>query len=561
MAGQTATLSRRGQAVAARTAFRVWGPYGVLVAALAFLGWYALTAISRPGLHYDESLFVHAALGGHYPGAGFVSDRFHGVVTMVMPYIGALKSWLYAPIFGVFGVSAATIRVPAIVALAITVCVAFALARRLFGPWLAALLAVLMATDPAYTAMARADSGPVVLSGLLRVGALAAYFAWRRTESVRYLWLLAAAVALGVFNKLDYVAFAAAFAVAVAVVDHRRVLALVRRRPLATALPVLALTAVAAVEYAEIYVPASVAAANRSHLHGWARVSEFWGIARSAMDGTVFYLFQTGTGLRGGGTPIVAVTVATLTLAAALVAWRLLRRRPATGSASGPLAEAAGVTGFFLALLLSLFVLLTATPEAVGAHHAMLMWPLPALLAVSVVSAAARLPRPWVRVAALVVLLGAGLWLTASQVRVAGVYRDAYRHGRTWNSVWSPEIYGLVRAVRQRAPEVDSVVTADWGIGNQLLALGDEAVRVRLDDNWPAFASDDPAAADQLVASVLRGHRTIVACHVRGAEAMAGAYDRLRAALARLAPARGIHELYRGRALVAYLVDDRTVRG
>jgi hypothetical protein len=253
------------------------------------------------------------------------------------------------------------------------------------------------------------------------------------------------------------------------------------------------------------------------------------------------------------------VTVATLSLAGALVAWRLLRRRLPTGPGWEPLAQAAGVTGFFLVLLLSMFALLTATPEAVGAHHAMLMWPLPAILAVSVVSAATRIPRPRMRVAALVLLLSAGAWLTASQVRVAGVYRDTYRHGRAWNSVWSPEIYGLVRAVRLRAPHVDRVVAADWGIGNQLLALGDKATRVRLDDNWPAFASGDPAAADQVVASVLRGHRTIVACHVRGAEAMAGAYDHLRAALARLAPARGVHEIYRGRALVAYLVDDRPV--
>jgi hypothetical protein len=35
----------------------------------------------------------------------------------VSPYMGALKAWGYAPIFRLFGVSALTIRLPAILAL------------------------------------------------------------------------------------------------------------------------------------------------------------------------------------------------------------------------------------------------------------------------------------------------------------------------------------------------------------------------------------------------------------------------------------------------------------
>jgi hypothetical protein len=105
---------------------RDWGPQIVLVAALAFLCWCTLTAIERPGMEYDEPLFVNAALGGHYP--NFIASRFLGVPTVVMPYSGALKSWLYAPVFEFFGVSVTTIRAPAVLILVATVLVAFAYA-------------------------------------------------------------------------------------------------------------------------------------------------------------------------------------------------------------------------------------------------------------------------------------------------------------------------------------------------------------------------------------------------------------------------------------------------
>src|SRR5438094_28690 len=55
--------------------------------------------LSNPGLQYDELLFANAALGNSHPYHGFIYRETLGITTMVMPYIGALKSWLYAPIF------------------------------------------------------------------------------------------------------------------------------------------------------------------------------------------------------------------------------------------------------------------------------------------------------------------------------------------------------------------------------------------------------------------------------------------------------------------------------
>src|SRR4026208_227145 len=66
-----------------------------------------------PGLQYDEALFINGALGGITD--SFVHRRVFGIPFMLMPYIGALKAYLFAPIFALLGVSMETIRVPAVV--------------------------------------------------------------------------------------------------------------------------------------------------------------------------------------------------------------------------------------------------------------------------------------------------------------------------------------------------------------------------------------------------------------------------------------------------------------
>src|SRR6185436_13564341 len=98
MTSRASTLPRSHPRRIAVERLVAWGPQLVVAAALAFLCWCTLSAIERPGVEYDEVLFVNAALGGHWANGGFVARRLFGVPTMVMPYSGALKSWLYAPI-------------------------------------------------------------------------------------------------------------------------------------------------------------------------------------------------------------------------------------------------------------------------------------------------------------------------------------------------------------------------------------------------------------------------------------------------------------------------------
>src|SRR5262245_33799423 len=72
--------------------------------------------INRPGLQYDEVLFSSGALGLD---ENFVELRWsvagHQFPLMLMPFIGAIKAYMYKPIFLLFSPSAATVRLPVII--------------------------------------------------------------------------------------------------------------------------------------------------------------------------------------------------------------------------------------------------------------------------------------------------------------------------------------------------------------------------------------------------------------------------------------------------------------
>src|SRR5688500_501081 len=68
--------------------------------------------LNQPGLYYDEMLFVNGATGGRID--MFINKRFMGIPVFLMDYIGALKAWIYYPIFAIFGVNTWSVRLPAI---------------------------------------------------------------------------------------------------------------------------------------------------------------------------------------------------------------------------------------------------------------------------------------------------------------------------------------------------------------------------------------------------------------------------------------------------------------
>jgi len=98
-------------------------PNALAIAAAFVFVLVASHRIALPGLYMDEVDFVNAARGG--PDNSMIYMRLGSVPLLIMPYLGALKAWLYAPIFWLFGVSALTIRLPAILIAGVTLLIFF----------------------------------------------------------------------------------------------------------------------------------------------------------------------------------------------------------------------------------------------------------------------------------------------------------------------------------------------------------------------------------------------------------------------------------------------------
>jgi 4-amino-4-deoxy-L-arabinose transferase-like glycosyltransferase len=478
--------------------------------------------LSDPGLQYDELLFVNAALGDTHPYHGFIYSEALGIPTMLMAYIGALKAWLYAPIFSIFGVTVDSIRLPALLLAALALVFATVLVARLLGRWPAAVLAVLLATDPVYGAVARADWGPIVLSALLRTAALLCYFAFLRRHSVRYLWLLVVVLSLGLFNKLDYVWFIAAIGIAALVVHRRELLEIARRRLGAVIPPVAGFVVVLIAAFVTLILPATRLPLAGSHASLGGRISEVGHLFRITVDGTGVYQYMTGSPLNHA--TLMGSLFPWIFIGCTVVAvWNFAFGRRLV--ASDALREAATTTTFFLVLFSVLAVGIIVTRQATGPQHIMLVWPLPAVLAVCLLVTMARLPNRGRRMAVMVVGVALAA-LLVTQVRTTSAYVHAYRSDRSWSTIWSPEIYAAVRAVSRSAPEVESVITADWGLGNQIFALGNEAVRDRFSDPWPTFTS--PAATPaSLEREWFQGRRVIIVFHTLAGEIMPSTTQRV----------------------------------
>src|SRR5215831_10138728 len=175
-----------------------------------FLGAYR---IQFPGLYMDEVDFVNAAQGAL--DNTMIHMRLGPVPLFIMPYLGALKAWIYAPIFRLFGVSPLTIRLPAILIAAITLLIFFQLMRAKLGAVWAIISLWIMAVDPANLFPSRLDWGPTVLMHFFQAAILALWFSYRDRPKLRKLVLICICAGLGFFDKFNFIWLVVAFAIGV----------------------------------------------------------------------------------------------------------------------------------------------------------------------------------------------------------------------------------------------------------------------------------------------------------------------------------------------------------
>lgn len=504
------------------------------------------------GLQYDEVLFVNGATDPTT--AHFVALRFGQVPILLMDYIGALKAWLYAPLFTVFGVSVEVVRIPMVIAFVGAVALLARLVWRRSRPWVAILLTALLVVEPAFTLMSRNDWGPVALSGLLRVLLVVALVAFVEGRRLRWGVLAAAVLALGIFNKLDFAIPATAILFAAGIVFAPRLASIVRSRPRASVLLGFLVLATYAAAYLLMY-RRSTGAVKEFIGTWWERLDSRIRLVVDSFDGHMLTNYMTGSQL-GIGSPSIVIACGIGLLAAIVAAALWLRNRrsaPATPLAPGALVSPGRLLAFAILAGLGTFLGFVVVSEISGPHHAALIWPFPWLIIALSCAYLAEKARTgalasWAAVAAglltLVVLAGQ----VVASVGIASILTSTTDRP----PIWTRDTAGAATAITADAPTGTEVVviTADWGIANQLTTYDIRADRLDVRDIWPSVTTEPPQ--DLLTESGLPG-TFYLAYHPTGHEAFAGGAQAARA-LVIACEANG------GTSDVVYRGDDIVVR-
>jgi hypothetical protein len=124
--------------------------------------------IPYAGVQNDEALFgIPVYLFN--PSDLCIEIFHHCVALMVMSYVGTLKTLLYLPILQIFGASVWSVRLPMVLAGALTIYLFYNLVRESSGVPAALFGVFLLATDPIFLLTDTFDWGPVALEHLLLV--------------------------------------------------------------------------------------------------------------------------------------------------------------------------------------------------------------------------------------------------------------------------------------------------------------------------------------------------------------------------------------------------------
>jgi len=486
----------------------------LLVLALSLLAFATAAghAIALPGLDYDELLFVNAATGGE--SSSFIYRRLFGVPVMLMQYIGALKAYLYAPIFALFGVTAATIRWPVIVGSMGSIVLTYALARLSLRPAAAAAAAGLLALDPVFVLLTKVDYGPIVLMMFLKL--LAVYCVYRSLAdgSPTLLWGAVAACTLGVFDKLNFIWFVLALIPTTLLLFRHELAAMYRRGAARLLAPagtlLLIMLAVGLREIAPLFLASQ--AGSRSVL---ARIPALLAAYAGAMDGRAVYQWMTGDSLPH---PTLVNYVALAGLLVLGLTW--WRRARAAGSAPRLALGDRFVLGYGVLFALILVQIIT-TKRAGGPHHMMMLSPFHLLLLTAglaeLASASSRL-----RQGAALLLLGA---LALSDLRVTFALARAYHTEQRLSPRLSPAIYQLSDFLNR--VQADRINFVDWGMHNQVYALGTARTRSACRDLWLTFREPlSPRLSADVLARDFGAGRVLVVMHPPGGDSGVGAQER-----------------------------------
>jgi 4-amino-4-deoxy-L-arabinose transferase-like glycosyltransferase len=462
-----------------------------LLIPIAVYLFFSLSSLDLPGLHYDEVLFANAALGNI--DGSFVAWETNvagcRLPVMLMPYLGAIKAYLYYPLFKWWGPGVVAVRLPVILLGLVTLLITYAFVCQTLGPCTALLSVVFLASDPTFIFMQRTDWGPNAVMMILKVASL--YFVFRWLHKGELLWLGVACflMGVGVFDKVIFVWYVAALAVALPLCFWSSLKGRLEVKSCGLALLSFLAGSFPFIVFTIKTRGDSLTNPNLFHL---SRLQDFilrWNVLIGTLNGTAVYNFfnnellqHLAPLLRRGNEASLQSTlsavqeaiasdgtfqVAALFLSILMIAVLIKKGRLQFGSN----------VLFCLFLPVLMLGMIFMTPGATGIQHFVTVYPFPHLVIALALCQSEGLDKlrsrrgvPSYRLAAFAL----GLLFFISQIYTDVRYLQSLR--RTGGvGIWSDAIYPLAEYAQNHPDQFYALM--DWGFSNQLLVLTQGGIR------------------------------------------------------------------------------------
>ena len=412
------------------------------------------------GFQHDEVVFAQPL---YEHGLTFYAKQFHHhwLPLMINSYAGALKTWIYWPIFGLWNPSAYSLRVPAMLIAALAMVLFWPIMVRAGGTRAAVVATVLLATDTMYLMTSVFDWGPCALQHFFLVAVMLVFVRYHETASPLILALGSFLAGLALWEKALFLWLGAALVVAGGILYPRQIWKHVSVRNLAIAAVSFVIGALPFVMY-NVHKPNSTLGENTtidtehfnekleaakrtfdSHAIFTYIVYDDWYEPARAPQGSLesaSLALRAATGIRQQNAMLWAYALGILLMP---FAWRTPSWKPMLFAV------------IFCAVGWAM-MLITMNAGA-SVHHVILLWPVTVMfLALSLSAASRRLPA---RIA-LPVLGVLVAYFAARNVLVTNEYLAQFiRDGPA--PQWTNAIYPLSDdLLRSRYPEVDGI---DWG--------------------------------------------------------------------------------------------------
>jgi 4-amino-4-deoxy-L-arabinose transferase-like glycosyltransferase len=462
--------------------------YYALAACLFFFG-AGRCFLPLLGLQNDEALFGAAIF---QPRTGYMLQLAHSrLPIMLMSYVGTLKSWIYTPIFRVFGTGASALREPMLLAGVASVWLFYLLLRRIAGERAAVIGCGLLAVDSLYLLTICFDWGPVALQHLLLIGGmllLVKFYQERGTLALAAGWFL---LGLGVWDKALAIWMLSAIGIAGILTFPRAILAVTTFPRVLISVLAFLLGALPMVIY-NVQQPWATFRGNVAYdtgdIPGKARLL----LATADGSGLFSWLANEGWQTKNHHPPkglIQRASAGISTFASrprhSLAPWAFCLALLLAPLARG---DARRTILFALIAMLIGWAQMAVTANTGGSvHHAILLWPFPQIvIGVSLAAASRRLRSAGIpAVAALLTLLMVSGALVTNEY-----FRLTIRNGGGPN--WTEAIFRL--SDYMKGVSSGDVLCVDWGIFDSLRLLNRGKLKLRVGSDpisKPDLTGDD----------------------------------------------------------------------